>query len=92
MFCYNLEPAYQHQIKGTPTLNLTGSQMIQKEDWSPSIFCGMDTPPPQEVVPNSIPQTPNSQVNFCYKSFFYHRSFPHNQDSLFCIAATLQSL
>jgi hypothetical protein len=28
----------------------------------------MDTPPPQEVVPSSIPQTPNSQVKFCYKS------------------------
>ncbi|XP_023715009.1 hamartin isoform X2 [Cryptotermes secundus] len=57
----SLESAYQHQIKGNPSLNPTSSQVTQKEDWSPSIFCGMDTPPPQEVVPTSIPQTPNSQ-------------------------------
>ncbi|PNF26098.1 hypothetical protein B7P43_G04921 [Cryptotermes secundus] len=69
----SLESAYQHQIKGNPSLNPTSSQVTQKEDWSPSIFCGMDTPPPQEVVPTSIPQTPNSQ------SYIVSSSVPHQE-------------
>ncbi|KAJ9597282.1 hypothetical protein L9F63_011853, partial [Diploptera punctata] len=48
------------QIKGNPTLNLINNQMT--EDFSPSIHCGMSTPPLTESVPTSIPQTPNSQV------------------------------
>lgn len=70
----NIESAYQHQIKGNPTLNLPSSQMTPKEDWSPSVFCGVSTPPPpEETVPTSIPQTPNSQ------SYIVSSSLPHQE-------------
>ena len=43
--------------------------MTPQEEWSPSVFCGVSTPPPEETVPTSIPQTPNSQVTFAVRSF-----------------------
>ncbi|XP_069705374.1 hamartin isoform X2 [Periplaneta americana] len=69
----NIESPYQHQIKSTPTLNLINIQGTQKEEWSPSVYCGMATPPPQESVPTSIPQTPNSQ------SYIVSSSLPHQE-------------
>lgn len=69
----NIESAYQHQIKGNPTLNLPSSQMTPQEEWSPSVFCGVSTPPPEETVPTSIPQTPNSQ------SYIVSSSLPHQE-------------
>jgi len=43
--------------------------MTPQEEWSPSVFCGVSTPPPEETVPTSIPQTPNSQVIYVVRSF-----------------------
>ncbi|PSN42592.1 hypothetical protein C0J52_08706 [Blattella germanica] len=65
----SLESTFQHQMKGNPTLNL----MAEKENFSPSLYCGMSTPPPQESVPTSIPQTPNSQ------SYIGSSSLPHQE-------------
>lgn len=45
------------------TLNVIQAQG-ETEVWSPSMYFGLSTPPPQESAPTSIPQTPNSQVHY----------------------------
>lgn len=39
-------------------------------EWSPSVRCGLNTPPPPESTPTSIPHTPIQQVNYAASASF----------------------